>query len=86
MMQNLGDSKYSQGSNTEHSNSESIRIPNVLEFGFWMVWFLNVLNVLNHSYERTIRKPNFSISQGRFIYKEKFFTYTSVKTTPILQR
>ena len=56
--------KYSQGSNSEHSNSESIRIPNVFMFCIRMV---RILNVQNHSYERNIRKPNFSGSLGRFI-------------------
>ena len=32
---------YSRGSNTEHSNSEYIRIPNVLKFWFWIVRFSN---------------------------------------------
>ena len=35
---------YSGGSNTEHSNSESIRKPNVLKFCFRMVLFSNVRN------------------------------------------
>ena len=41
-------SKYSGGSNTEHSNSESIRKPNILKVGDRMV--------------QTIRKPNFYLS------------------------
>ena len=40
---------YSQGSNTEHSNSESIRKPNVLKVGNQMV--------------QTIEKPNFNHSK-----------------------
>ena len=33
----IWDYKYSEGSNSEHSNSEPIRIPNVFKFGFQMV-------------------------------------------------
>ena len=42
---NTGLVHYSQGSNTEYSNSESIRKPNVLKVGNQMV--------------QTIRKPNY---------------------------
>ena len=47
----MAENVYSQGSNSEHSKSESIRLPNVSKFGFRTV--------------QTIRKPNFLHLENR---------------------
>ena len=66
--------KYSQGSNTERSKTESIQKPNVSKFGFRMVRFSNVWNHIHlwsiHSYGTDHSKTelqNGRSSLGRFI-------------------
>ena len=72
MVQNSLFVEYSGGSNIEHSKTESIRKPNILKARFWMVQFSNVRN---HSYEPTIRRPNFSSSLDHFMKKKYFFIF-----------
>ena len=62
---------YSGGSNTEHSNSESIRIPNISKFGFRML----KSSVFECSVFEWSKKQNGCSKLGRFMYIKIYFLY-----------
>ena len=67
-LQELLKGRYSQGSNTEHSNSESIRKPNILKVGFQMLQTILKLNLL------PFENRNMA-SLGRFVFIKKLYLY-----------
>ena len=73
---------YSEGSNTEHSNSEPIRKPNVLLFPFRMVRNSNGRSQQSSiAIERTIRNPNYGQPRSFNRYVNKFFLYKTTQAS-----